>query len=256
MNKDAMSQRLLENKVALITGGAAGIGEAIAHFFGDEGAHVFVLDLNGKGAAAVADSIQKRGGSAFALSVDVRSSEEVRAAITDALERFHHIDILINNAGIYPRKAFLQMSEQEWDDVQETNLKGVFHCTKAVLPHMVERRSGKIVNISSVTFFKGFANLTHYVAAKGGVIGLTRSLAREVGPHNVYVNCITPGAIEVETEKLVATPEQIAAIVSQQSLQGRLKPLDVARVCLFLASYLSDGLTGQTINVDGGLIMH
>src|SRR5215471_12667693 len=163
---------------------------------------------------------------------------------------------LINNAGVYPRKPFLEMSEQEWDDVQETNLKGVFHCTKAVLPHMVERRGGKIVNISSVTFFKGLANLTHYVAAKGGVIGFTRSLAREMGPNNVYVNCITPGAIEVETEKVVATPEQIAAIVAQQSMQRRLKPLDVARVCLFLASHLSDGLTGQTINVDGGLIMH
>ena len=148
------------------------------------------------------------------------------------------------------------MTEQEWDSVQETNLKGVFYCTKAVLPHMVERHAGKIVNISSVTFFKGLQNLTHYVAAKGGVIGFTRSLAREMGPQNVYVNCITPGAIEVESEKLVATPEQIAAIVAQQSLPRRLAPLDVARVCLFLSSHWSDGMTGQTINVDGGLIMH
>jgi 3-oxoacyl-[acyl-carrier protein] reductase len=107
-----------------------------------------------------------------------------------------------------------------------------------------------------VTFFKGLANLTHYVAAKGGVIGFTRSLAREMGPNKIYVNCVTPAAIEVETEKLVATPEQIAAIVVQQSLQRRLRPLDVAQVCLFLASHWSDGLTGQTVNVDGGLIMH
>jgi len=253
---DAMGQRLLESKVAIITGAAAGIGEAISLLFADEGAQVFVLDLNGDRASAVADYIRRRGGSGFSFPVDVRRPESVRAAIGHALEQFGRIDILINNAGIYPRRAFLEMSEQEWDDVQETNLKGVFHCTKAALPHMAERRAGKIVNISSVTFFKGLANLTHYVAAKGGVIGLTRSLAREMGPHNVYVNCITPGAIEVETERLVATPEQIAAIVSQQSLQGRLKPVDVARVCLFLASYLSDGLTGQTINVDGGLIMH
>jgi 3-oxoacyl-[acyl-carrier protein] reductase len=251
-----MNRRLLENKTALVTGGAAGIGEAIAHAFADEGAIVFVLDLNEKGAADVAASIQRRGGSAFSFRADVRSRDNVQAAVKYALERVPRIDILVNNAGIYPRRAFLEMSEQEWDDVQEINLKGVFHCTKAVLPHMVEQRAGKVVNISSVTFFKGLANLTHYIAAKGGVIGLTRSLAREVGPHNVHVNCVTPGAIEVETEKLVATPEQIAAIVAQQSLQGRLKPLDVARVCLFLASDLSNGLTGQTINVDGGLIMH
>jgi 3-oxoacyl-[acyl-carrier protein] reductase len=140
--------------------------------------------------------------------------------------------------------------------MQNTNLKGVFHGCKLVAPHMVSRRCGKIVNISSVTFFKGYPTLSHYVAAKGGVIGLSRSLAREMGPHNVYVNCITPGAIEVEMEKRVATPEQMASIVSQQSLQRRLRPIDVANVCLFLAGDLSNGMTGQTVNVDGGLIMY
>lgn len=240
----------------MVTGAAAGIGEAIAHLFGAQGAHVFILDLNENRAAAVADRIRTDGGSAFSFHADVRNSEAIRAVVRHALEQFGQIDILINNAGVYPRKPFLEMSEPDWDDVLETNLKGVFHCTKAVLPHMVERSGGKIVNISSVTFFKGLANLTHYVAAKGGVIGFTRSLAREMGPHNIHINCVTPGAIEVETEKLVATPEQIAAIVDQQSLQRRLKPLDVARVCLFLASHWSDGLTGQTINVDGGLIMY
>ena len=253
---NAISQRLLDGKVAVVTGAAAGIGEAIADLFGAQGAHLFILDLNGNRVTAVADHIRRDGGSAFSFLADVRNSATVCSVVRQALEQFGRIDILINNAGVYPRKPFLEMSEQEWDDVQETNLKGVFHCTKAVLPHMVERRGGKIVNISSVTFFKGLANLTHYVAAKGGVIGFTRSLAREMGPNNVYVNCITPGAIEVETEKVVATPEQIAAIVAQQSMQRRLTPLDVARVCLFLASHLSDGLTGQTINVDGGLIMH
>ena len=251
-----MTQQLLEGKVALVTGAAAGIGEAIAHLFADEGAHVFILDLNGSGAATVGDKIRTNGGSAFAFPADVRRPDTVRPVLQDALDRFGHIDILVNNAGIYPRKPFLEMTEQEWDSVQETNLKGLFHCTKLVLPHMVQQSAGKIVNISSVTFFKGLQNLTHYVAAKGGVIGLTRSLAREMGPHKVHVNCITPGAIEVEMEKLVATPEQIAAIVAQQSLQRRLVPIDVARACLFLASHLSDGMTGQTINVDGGLIMY
>jgi 3-oxoacyl-[acyl-carrier protein] reductase len=251
-----MAQTLLDNKVAFVTGAAAGIGETTAHLFAAQGAHVFLLDRNAAGGAAVAEAIRAKSGSAFSFEADVRKPAAVRAAVDSALERFGRIDILINNAGIYPRRAFLDMTEQEWDEMQEINLKGVFHCTKLVLPHMVKQRAGKIVNISSVTFFKGMENLVHYVASKGGVIGFTRSLAREMGRHNVYVNCITPGAIEVETEKLVATPEQMAAIVAQQSLPRRLTPIDVARVCLFLSTEWSDGLTGQTVNVDGGLIMH
>jgi len=251
-----MAASILQNQVALVTGAAAGIGEAIAHLFAEHGARVYILDLNGPGGAAVAAAIRSTGGEAFAFASDVRRPDTVRPAVDEALRRFGRIDILVNNAGIYPRRAFLEMTEPEWDDMLETNLKGVFHCTRLVLPHMVERRAGKIVNISSVTFFKGLQNLTHYVAAKGGVIGLTRSLAREMGPHNVHINCITPGAIEVETEKLVATSDQIAAVVQQQSLQRRLVPVDVARVCLFLASFWSDAMTGQTVNVDGGLIMY
>jgi 3-oxoacyl-[acyl-carrier protein] reductase len=251
-----VTRLLLDQKVALITGAAAGIGEAVARLFAEEGAHVFALDRNAAGVEAVAQSIRNKGGSAFALAADVRRRETVRPVVNDALGRFGRIDILINNAGIYPRRAFLDMTEEEWDEMQDVNLKGVFHCSKLVIPHMVERGAGKVVNISSVTFFKGMQNLSHYVASKGGVIGLTRSVAREMGPHNVLVNCITPGAIEVESEKLVATPEQMAAIVAQQSLQRRLGPLDVARVCLFLSCPLSDGITGQIINVDGGLVMY
>lgn len=247
---------LLENKVAFITGGAAGIGEGTAHLFAEHGAHVFVLDLDGNGAARVGAAICAVGGSAFAVGCDVRRPETIRPAVESALERFGRIDLLINNAGIYPRRLFLEMTDSEWDEMFDTNLKGMFHVTKLVAPHMVQRRSGKIVNISSVTFFKGLPRMSHYVATKGGVIGLTRSLAREMGPHNVHVNCITPGAIEVEHEKLVATPEQMAAIVAQQCFDRRLKPLDVARVCLFLSSELSDGMTGQTVNVDAGVYLH
>ncbi len=247
---------LLENKVAFITGAAAGIGQGTAHLFARHGARVFALDLDQDGAARVAAAISAEGGSAFAFGCDVRRPETMRPAVESALERFGRIDVLINNAGIYPRRLFLEMTEAEWDEMFDTNLKGVFHLTKLVAPHMVRRRSGKIVNISSVTFFKGFPQLSHYVATKGGVIGLTRSLARELGPYNVYVNCITPGAIEVEHEKLVSTPEQTAAIVAQQCFDRRLGPLDVARVCLFLSSELSDGMAGQTLNVDGGLHMH
>lgn len=251
-----MMNRLLQDKVALITGAATGIGEGTAHLFAEHGAHVFVLDVNTSGATAVAEAIRARGGSAFAHTTDVREEASVRSAVQEALGRFGRIDVLINNAGIYPRRRFLDMTEAEWDEMQQVNVKGVYHCTRLIAPLMTERRSGKIVNISSVTFFKGMENLSHYVASKGAVIGLTRSLARELGPDNVLVNCITPGAIEVETEKLVATPEQMAVIVAQQSIQRRLQPLDIARVCLFLSSELSDGMTGQTLNVDAGLIMH
>jgi len=251
-----VAQPWLQDRVALITGAAAGIGEATAHLFAEQGARVFILDKNAAGGEAVAAAIRSSEGSAAAFAADIREPEALRPAVQQALESFGRIDILINNAGIYPRRAFLDLTAQEWDEMLAVNLSGVFYGTKAVLPHMVEQRYGKIVNISSVTFFKGMQNLSHYVASKGGVIGLTRSLAREMGPHNVYVNCITPGAIEVEMEKLVATPEQMAAIVVQQSLQRRLGPLDVARVCLFLASELSDGMTGQTVNVDGGLVMY
>jgi len=247
---------MLEDKVALVTGAAAGIGEETAHLFARHGAHVFVLDSNAAGAEAVASGIREQGGSGFACPANVKDAASVSAAVEAARARFGRIDVLVNNAGIYPRRRFLELSEADWNEMLAVNLTGVFHCTRLVAPHMIERRSGKIVNISSVTFFKGMPNLSHYVATKGGVIGLTRSLARELGPHEVYVNCITPGAIETEAEKLVATPEQMAAIVVQQALERRLKPIDVARVCLFLSSELSDGMTGQTVNVDGGLIMH
>jgi 3-oxoacyl-[acyl-carrier protein] reductase len=232
---------LLVDKVALVTGAAAGIGKAIAGLFKDQGAHVFALDKD------AAPGI---------IRADVRLPAQIRAAVDQALERHGRIDILINNAGIYPRQDFLAITEQEWDEMHDINLKGVFHCTQAVLPHMVAQRAGKIVNISSVTFHLGPKRMSHYVAAKGGVIGLTRSLAREMGEHNIHINCITPGAIETESEPRFVTPEQVTAMVAEQSLQRRILPIDIARVCMFLSCAMSDGMTGQTLNVDGGWVMH
>jgi 3-oxoacyl-[acyl-carrier protein] reductase len=140
--------------------------------------------------------------------------------------------------------------------MHDINLKSVFHCTKLVMPHMVEQRSGAIVNISSVTFFTGLEYLTHYIASKGAIIGFTRSLAREMGPHNVRVNCITPGAIETEGERKLMSKKESDKFMDLQSLKRRIGPLDVARVCLFLSTELSDAMTGQTLNVDGGWIMY
>jgi len=247
---------LLKDRTALVTGAATGIGEALARLFAAEGAHVQLFDRDLSGCAAVAESIAAAGGSAAASAGDVRNPGEIMAAVRSAMDRFGRIDILINNAGIFPRRAFLEMSEAEWDEMQDVNLKSMFHTSKAVLPQMVSQHNGKIVNVSSVTFHLGVPGLTHYVASKGGVIGLTRSLAREMGPHNIHVNCVTPGAIHTRSEANFVNDEQVRQFVASQSLQRRITPLDVARACLFLSSELSDGMTGQTLNVDGGWAMH
>ena len=247
---------LLHNKVALVTGSASGIGQSTAELFAREGAKVVVFDWNGKGAEEVAAGIRAAGGAALASPGDVRSREDILRALQQAEEAFGPLDILINNAGVYPRHPLIEMTEEQWDEVVSINLKGVFQCTRLALPRMLARRSGKIVNISSVTFHVGMKGLTHYCSAKGGIIGFTRALAREIGDANVHVNAITPGAVETAGEKAIATQEQVDAVVALRCLRRRIVPLDLARVCLFLSSELSDGMTGQTVNVDGGWVMY
>jgi 3-oxoacyl-[acyl-carrier protein] reductase len=244
---------LLRDKVAIITGAAAGIGQGIAQLFAAEQAKAYLLDRDVTRNEAVASALP---GFAHALACDVRSRPQIESAINRVVADAGRIDILINNAGIYPKQPFLEMSEQQWDEIQDINLKSMFHTCQLVLPHMVSHGAGKIVNISSVTYHVGMANLAHYVASKGGVIGLTRSLAREMGGQGIFVNCITPGAVLVETERKIATQEQVNAIVQLQSIKRRIVPLDIARACLFLSSTLSDGMTGQTLNVDGGWAMY
>jgi 3-oxoacyl-[acyl-carrier protein] reductase len=247
---------LLKDKVAIVTGAGAGIGAGVAELFCQEGAHVFLTDIDSASVHARAAALEPATGTAAAFAADVRDREAMNAVVEAAVSQFGRIDILINNAGVYPRQPFIDMTESQWDTIQDINLKGTFHCAQLVVPHMMRQKEGAIVNISSVTFFVGMKNLTHYIASKGGVIGFTRSLARELGEHNIRVNCISPGAVETEGEKAVATAEQIAAILDLQSLRRRILPIDIARTCLFLAGPLGSGLTGQTINVDGGWIMH
>jgi 3-oxoacyl-[acyl-carrier protein] reductase len=247
---------MLKDRVTLITGAATGIGEAIARLFASQGAHIFILDRDLAGCRRVAESIVSAGGSAVAFGGDVQRRGDIAPWVESAVGSFGRIDVLINNAGVYPRQAFLEMSEAQWDEMQEINLKSMFHTLQMVLPLMVAQRGGKVVNISSVTFHLGMALLSHYVASKGGVIGLTRSLAREMGAHNIHINCITPGAIKTEAEAKVLTAEQAEGMVASQCLQRRILPLDIARVCLFLSSELSDGMTGQSLNVDGGWVMY
>jgi 3-oxoacyl-[acyl-carrier protein] reductase len=247
---------LLKDKVIIVTGAAAGIGAGVAKLFTQRGAHVFLADLDGEGVRKTAATLQAEGGSAFAFEANAGSREAMANVVEDAVERFGRIDVLINNAGIYPRHPFLDMTEEQWDTMHNINLKSVFHCTKLVMPHMVRQRAGAVVNISSVTFFTGLRDLTHYIASKGAIIGFTRGLAREMGEHNVRINCITPGAIETEGERKLLTKQDTDLFMAQQSLKRRITPLDVARVCLFLSTELSDAMTGQTLNVDGGWIMY
>ena len=247
---------MLKDRVALITGAATGIGESVARLFAQHGAHVHLLDRDLEGCRKVATEIATGGGTAYATGGDVRNAADIQPWVQSAFDRHGRIDILINNAGIYPRQEFLGMSEAQWDEMQQINVKSMFHTLQAVLPHMQSAGRGKVVNISSVTFHLGMGLMSHYIASKGAVIGLSRSLAREMGSHNIHINCITPGAIQTESEARFVTPEQAEVMMASQSLHRRIMPLDVARVCLFLSSELSDGMTGQVLNVDGGWVMY
>ncbi|MGC2399638.1 MAG: SDR family NAD(P)-dependent oxidoreductase [Acidobacteriaceae bacterium] len=251
-----MLTELIKHKVVIVTGAAAGIGAGVAKLFAEQGAHVYLTDLDGHGVRGHAAALESKGHSVVAFEANARDKDAMAAVVKDAHTRFGHVDVLINNAGVYPRQAFLEMTEEQWDAMLDINLKSVFHCCKLVAPHMVSQRSGAIVNISSVTFFTGLQNLTHYIASKAGIIGFTRALAREMGEHNVRVNCITPGAIETEGERKLMPKADSDAFMNFQSLKRRITPLDVARVCFFLGTDLSGAMTGQTLNVDGGWIMY
>jgi NAD(P)-dependent dehydrogenase (short-subunit alcohol dehydrogenase family) len=234
----------LDGRVAFITGAAAGIGAGIVDLFLACGAQVIALDRS---------PIERKD--VLPVQADVRDRDAIEAAVRAGAEQFGRIDILINNAGIYPRRAFVDMTESEWDEMLDTNLKSVFLCTKAIVPQMIRQGYGRIVNIASIHVFRAGANLSHYTASKSGMMGFTRSLSRELGVHGIHVNCVTPGAVKTEGEVLTAKPGEIEALVAQQSIPRRLLPIDIARVCLFLCCELSDGLTGQTINVDAGRML-
>lgn len=246
---------MLKDKVAIITGAAAGIGEATALYFAELGARVALMDRDADHVNKVAAKVEAAGGEVLAKGCDIRDRAALNSFVDAVVERFGRVDILINNAGIYPRCAFLDVTEAQWDEMQDVNLKGTFQMAQLVAKHMVAQRSGKIVNISSVTFFMGAKLLSHYVASKGGVIGLTRVMAKELGEHNVHVNCVTPGAIQTESEKFFVTQAQSDEFIQMQSLKRRLQPVEIAKVCAFLASPLSDAMTGQTVNVDAGWML-
>jgi 3-oxoacyl-[acyl-carrier protein] reductase len=248
----------LKDKVAIVTGGGHGIGKAYCKAFAQAGARVVPTDIDGPAAEKVAAEIRgKSEGGALGIRVDVSDEASTKQMAKNVFDRFGRIDILVNNAAIFAtipmnRGGIETIDPAEWDRMMAVNLKGLFFCTRAVLPSMRAQKSGKIINISSGTVLSGSLGRIHYVTSKAGVIGFTRTLAREVGGDNIQVNCISPGSTlseENPTEEIIRMRQ---APVHTRSLKRLQKPEDLVGVMLFLSSPLSDFMTGQTVSVDGG----
>lgn len=244
----------LQGKTALITGASRGIGKAIALKLAEEGANIVFTHLSSvEQGQEVIKELEKLNVEALGYHANVASFDNAQALIETTMQKFNRIDILINNAGITRDKLLLLMSEQDWDDVIQVNLKSVFNLTKAVTPIMMRQRSGAIINISSVVGIKGNAGQANYAASKAGIIGITKSVALELGSRNIRCNAIAPGFIETAmTEQL--SKEDKETWIKNIPIKRVGKPEDVANCALFLASDSSSYITGQVIQVDGGMV--
>ena len=251
----------LQDQVIIVTGGALGIGRAYCEGFAREGARVVIADIDDHNAEAVVNALAESGSEAIAVHTDVSDPEDVNRMTEAALGRFGRIDALINNAAVFQRPAmsrvpFDQIPVEEWDRLMAVNLRGIFLCCRGVVPHMKQQGGGKIVNISSGTVFFGSVNLIHYVTSKAGVIGFSRSLARELGDFNINVNVIAPG-LTISTDEVSEDRAALEATrLHARSLKRSQTPEDLVGTAVFLCSSESDFMTGQTLVVDGGAQMH
>jgi len=244
----------LENKVAIVTGGARGIGQAVAELFAKEGAKVIIWDLLDIG-QETADNIVSSGAVAEFVNLSVTDSQAIQADVARIMDKYGRIDILINNAGITRDKTMAKMSEEEWDTVIDVNLKSVFLCTKAVLPHMREQNYGRIVSASSTTGLWGNFGQTNYAASKAGIIGMTKTWALELGKYGITANAIAPGFTLTEMTK--AMPEAIIE-GAKQTIPARMvaDPIDIAYGYLYLSSDEARFVTGSTLCISGGAVRH
>ena len=257
----------LKDRVAMVTGGGAGIGRSICKNMAKEGAKVAVMDINEEAALETAEMIEKEDGEALALKMDVTLKADVQAMTAQVLKTHGKIDILVNNAGTDIKGAITELTERTWDTLMDINLKGVFLCTQAVSHSMIERRYGRIVNISSMAGKTGEPLTSPYCATKFGVIGFTQSIALELGKHNITVNAVCPGPVDTDLiRQSVAQSAKIKGMAPEDFLQeffinptplGRIaQPVDIARAVIFLASDDAEFITGSTLNVSGGREMH
>ncbi len=244
----------LSGKIALVTGAAQGIGREIAFALATDGADVAICDVNLETAQKTAAEIEGKGKKSLAIKANVASSADVTVMIEQVIDKFGRIDILVNNAGITRDGLILRMKDEDWDMVLSINLKGAFLCTKSVLKYMTKQRSGTIINIASIVGAMGNAGQANYVASKAGLIGLTKTIAREYANRGITANAVAPGFIE--TAMTQALPESVRQELAKQIPMGKLgTPEDVANAVRFLASPWASYISGQVVHVNGGMYM-